>query len=81
MELVGRRSARLMRGDEGHPQRDRSPRGAGSGIPSEAQGAVADYRPGLKARVCRALVTVLARQDIGGLAPLVGRRGVSRSHG
>jgi hypothetical protein len=81
MELAGRRRARLMRGDEGHPQQGRSPRGAGSGIPSEAQGAVADYRPGLKARVRRALVTVLARQDMGGLGPMVGRRGVSRSQG
>ena len=70
-----------MKGDEGHPQRSRSPHGAGSGSPSEAQGAVADYRPGLKARVCRALVTVLARQDMGGLGPMVGRRGVSRSQG
>jgi hypothetical protein len=70
-----------MRGDEGPPQRGRSPRGAVAGPPSEAKGAAADYRPGLKARLRRARVTVMARQDLGGLGRVVDRRGVSRSQG
>jgi hypothetical protein len=70
-----------MRGDEGQRQRGRSPRGAVSGIPSEAKGAAADDRPGLRARMRRALVTVMACQDMGWLGRMVGRRGMNRSQG
>jgi hypothetical protein len=78
MELVGRRSARLRRGEEGHLQQGRSPRSAATCAPGHADGA-ADCGRGRTARLHVARAIAMVSQDVDGL--VMQRRGVAPSQG
>ena len=78
MELVGRRSARLRRGEEGHLQQGRSPRSAATCAPGHADGA-ADCGRGRTARLHVARAIAMVSQDVDGL--VMQRRSVAHSQG
>jgi len=80
MELVGRRSARLRRGEEGHLQQGRSPRSAATCAPGHAEGAAdCGRRRTARLHVARAIVMVSQDVDVDGL--VMQRRGVGHSQG
>ena len=68
-----------MRGAEGHARRGRSPRGASTSAPDEADGAAAGYGRGRITWFNVVHARMMARQDVGGVGSMIRRGGMGRS--